>query len=71
MTDKTQSGSEHGCLRHRLHICPSTLVQTETQPQSFQTKTGSAVFSIIFVLGVVKRRSSVYARWKRGRSYVV
>ena len=71
MTDKTQSGSERGCLLHRLCIRPSTLVQTETQPQSFQTKTGSAVFSIISVLGVVKHRSSVYARRKRGKSYAV
>ena len=60
MTDKTQSGSERGCPFHPAPYPPVHIVKTEMQPQSFQTKTGSAVFSIIFDLGVVKRRSSVY-----------
>lgn len=37
--------SECGQPRHRFQKSPFWSVYTETQPRSFQTKTGSAVFS--------------------------
>ncbi len=56
---------ECGQPRHRFQKSPFWSVYTETQPQSFQTKTGSAVFSKVSV----KRQSSVNYRRNRSKSY--
>ncbi len=41
--------SECGQPRHRFQKSPFCSVYTETQPRSFQTKTGSAAFSKVSI----------------------
>ncbi len=59
---------ECGQPRHRFHKSPFCSVYTETQPRSFQTKTGSAAFSSLS-FRPRKRWSSVNDRCNRSKSY--
>ncbi len=58
-----------GQPRHHFQKSPFWSVYTETQPLSFQTKTGSPAFSKVSVFEGRKRRSSVNDRRNRGKSY--
>ena len=62
--------SECGQPLHRFQKSPFWSVYTETQPRSFQTKTGSAAFSKVFIFEGRKCRSSVNDRRNCSKSYV-
>ncbi len=59
---------EYGQPRHRFQKSPFWSVFTETQPQSFQTKTGSAGFSKVSIFEGGKM-SSVIDRRNCSKSY--
>lgn len=63
MIDKTQSGSEPGCLFH-LKILSFAPVQKKTQPQSYQTEMELATFSKVYNAGVVWKLGVTIAKSK-------
>ncbi len=60
---------ECGQPRHRFQKSPFWSVYTETQPRSFQTKTGSVAFFKSLSFQPRKHRSSVNDRRNRSKSY--
>ncbi len=61
-TRPSRMWAECGQPRHCFQKSPFWSIYTETQPQSFQTKTGSAAISKVSVLEGQKRQSSVNDR---------